>query len=374
MKNYSNKYILDSLNLPIFEDFYNLAQQIRISQKLLYVLTNANNLEKYHTFLIPKKSGSEREISAPVYSLKIVQRWILENILYKMKISSNCYGFIKSVDGPPILKNAGKHVHSIFILKMDLKDFFPSISKVKVFNLFKSVGYNNYMANALANLCTYNGKLPQGAVTSPYLSNLICYKLDYRIEKYCTKREIIYTRYADDLTFSNDNRDLLHKIFGMIQKIVEDEGFKVNKDKTVFMTPKMRKSITGITINEGFIKAPIEFKRNVRAMLHKAIVTGDYSNLNKIQGYISYINSIEKDYRDNIFNYIVKLENSTLSIHPKVVSEFNKHKIFKELPDMKVKDVSEFAKIEDVDEIASFEYGERQSFLENHGYKVDNDV
>jgi RNA-directed DNA polymerase len=372
MKNYSSKYILNSLNLPVMEDYYDLAQQIRINGKLLYVLTDANNAGKYRTFSIQKKNGKMREINEPIYSLKMVQRWILENILYMMKVSVNCYGFRKSNSGSPILKNAEKHVNYIYNLKMDLENFFPSISKIQIFNLFKSVGYNAHMSNALANLCTYKGKLPQGAVTSPYLSNLICYRLDYRIEKYCTKREIVYTRYADDLTFSSDNRELLHKIFGMINKIVEDEGFKINKNKTVFMTPKMHKSITGVTINSGVPKAPKELKRTVRAMLHNAIVTGNYNNLDKIRGYIAYINSIENGYRENIFKYITKLEKSSLAMHPKVVEEFNKHKTVEFLPNMKDLDASTFVKNDDIDEFTSFIYEERQSYLKEHGYKVDN--
>lgn len=103
---------------------------------------------------------------------------------------------------------------------MDLKDFFPSVKREQVFNQFLQLGYNTYASNLLTNICTLDGSLPQGAVTSPYLANLVCFKMDIRIAGYCNKRDITYTRYADDLVFSCDNRDMLRKIYGMIRGII----------------------------------------------------------------------------------------------------------------------------------------------------------
>lgn len=373
MKDYTNKYILDSLNLPIIEDLFDFAQQISISEKLLYFLSNEKNLRRYNTFTIPKKNGKYRKISEPVYSLKIIQRWILENLLYKMKVTSNCYGFKKSSFGSPLVSNAEQHKNNLFILKMDLEDFFPSISRERVFYQFKMIGYNNYIANILTNICTYDGCLPQGAVTSPYLANLICYKMDNRIEKYCSKREIVYTRYADDLTFSCNNRNLLRNIYGMISKIVGDEGFTVNKNKTTFMTPKSHKCITGVTINDKLIKAPKQLKKMIRAMLHRAIITGDYSNINKVRGYISYIDSIEEGYKEKIINYINNFKDDTITLFPDAVEAFNANKIFKQINNLDHSHIRDFIKDESDHLYYMMVEEQRNTFLNNHGY-IEKDI
>jgi len=99
--------------------------------------------------------------------------------------------------------------------------------------------------------------------------------LDNRLQKYCAKRDINYTRYADDLCFSSNDKELLKKSYSMIIGILNDEKFEVNPNKTHFMTPKTRKQVTGVVIANGELKAPKKLKRKVRSMIHRAIVTGD---------------------------------------------------------------------------------------------------
>lgn len=286
--------VLESLRLPLFEDIETLSEETRLTEKLIYFLTKKDVEGRYKTFYVAKRDGGQREINAPCMSLKVLQRWVLENILYKVRVSQYSLGFLKSENGSPLVQCAERHKNNLYILKMDLKDFFPSVRRERVYKQFLQLGYDKYASNLLANICTLNDKLPQGAVTSPYLANLVCYRMDIRIAGYCNKRDITYTRYADDLTFSCDNRDMLRNIYGMIKKIVEDEGFLVNEKKTRFLTPKGHKEIIGVTVNDGVIKAPKEMKRKIRAMIHLAIISGDYSNIDKIRGYISYIDSIEK--------------------------------------------------------------------------------
>ncbi len=369
MKDFTNKYILDSLKLPIIENLDDLEESISINKKLLYFLSKESNLKKYNTFYINKKNGNRREINEPVYSLKIIQKWILENILYNMKLSKNSFGFQNSNLGSPLVENAKIHKDNDFILKMDLKDFYPSIKRDKVFYLFKNVGYNNYISNVLTNLCTYKDTLPQGAVTSPYISNLICYKLDYRIDKYCVKREISYTRYADDLMFSGNNRDVLRRIYGMIIKILKDEGFKINKDKTFFMTPKGRKKIIGITVNDKLIKAPKQMKRLVRSMIHNAIVSCDYSKIDIIRGYIAYIDSVEKGYKDNIILYINNFKNKSICMFQDVVNSYNSHKFYKECSDYELILPTKFRSSDyELDYFLHSISEERETFLIERGY------
>lgn len=226
MKEYSNKVIIDSLNLPMLTCFDDIVQEVRLSGKLVYWLTKEEADRKYKTFFIDKKDGSKREINAPSMAVKLFQRWILENILYHIKSSKYSYGFEKGKrKGSPLVHCAEKHKNNLYVLKMDLKNFYPSIKREKVFYQFTNIGYNKEVSNLLTNACVYHGRLPQGAVTSAYMANLICRKMDNRIAGYCNKRNIMYTRYADDMTFSSDDRDLLRNSYGTISKIIKREGF-----------------------------------------------------------------------------------------------------------------------------------------------------
>ncbi len=366
MKSYSNRVIIDSLNLPMLTCFDDIVKEVRLEANLVYWLTKKDAYKKYRTFYIAKRDGTQREINAPTLSVKLMQRWILENILYKIRTSKYSYGFEKK-NGSPLVRCAEMHKNNLYILKVDLKDFYPSIHRQRVFYEFVNIGYNAEVADLLTNVCVLNDKLPQGAVTSAYLANLICRKLDSRIAGYCNKRNIVYTRYADDLTFSCDDRDLLKRVHRMIKVIVEDEGFVLNNKKTIFMTPKCQKRVLGITINDNLIKAPREIKRMIRAMLHYAVATGDYSMNNKIRGYIAYVDSIEKMYKKKCINYLVKLSESDLSLFSDVVKAYNDNKIFKELPDMVEKQPKDFVRYEDIDAYEDMVYYAHESYLAKHG-------
>lgn len=359
--------ILESLGLPIFQDIETLAEATRLTEKLVYFLSQEDAKGRYVSFKIPKRDGSSREINAPCKSLKMVQRWVLENILYKARVSQYSIGFVKTGGGSPLVQCAERHRNNLYVLKMDLKNFYPSIRREMVYNQFLQLGYNTYAANLLTNICTLYGKLPQGAVTSPYLSNLVCYKMDIRIAGYCNKRDIIYTRYADDLTFSSDNRDELRKIYGMIKKIVEDQGFILNYNKTQFMTPKGHKRVLGVTINDGMLKAPKKLKKDVRAMIHYQVITGDYTKNDAIRGYIAYINSIEKNYKKKIINYISKYCDDTITLFPDLVKKFNENKMFKEIPDMEVRTASHFVGFEDEANYMEMVNIERENYLSKQG-------
>jgi retron-type reverse transcriptase len=294
--------------------------------------------------------------------MKMVQRWILEEILYKIPISDNAYGFRKGLSSPLKL-NAENHKNNLFIFKMDLKDFFPSIDRDRVYYIFNQMGYNPTVANMFANICTLNEVLPQGAVTSPCLANLVCKQLDKRIFKYCGKREIVYTRYADDLTFSANDKVLLKSIFGMIKKIVEDEGFKINDRKTHFLTPKGKRTITGVTISNHDIKAPKEMKQKVRAMIHHAIVSGDYSSSQQIKGYIAYICSIEDDYLQRIKAYIQGFSKKGICLFKDSVDAYNANKFFGDLDDFTLLDAKTKVDPSDVEEYEAEQYSERMDYL-----------
>ena len=202
---------------------------------MLYCLSMRTN--HYYTIKqIKKQNGGFREISIPSYTLHIVQRWILVEILNKILPTNRAMAFRKGKDFGH-KQNAFYHADTLYGLTLDLKDFFPSITSNKIYTLFSDLGYNNFAATILTNLCTLDGKLPQGSACSPALSNLICITLDKRLIGLCEKRGIRYSRYADDMYFSCDDKALLLKNRPIIKKIIEDEDFIINEKKTHFHTP-----------------------------------------------------------------------------------------------------------------------------------------
>ena len=350
---YNRSFQLNTIGVPDFSDAESLAYEVKLSVKLIYYLSNDKHEGRYRDFEIPKKSGGTRRISAPCYSLKVLQRWVLETVLYRIKVSPYSYGFVRngiknSTETyqkvcTPIAYVASKHAKNQYILKMDLKNFFPSINRGRIFYQFIKIGYGSYASSLLTEICTHNGVLPQGAVTSPYLANIICYAMDMRIAGYCNKRGITYTRYADDMVFSSDDRSALRNIYGMISGIVRDEGFQINEKKTHFLSPKVRKEVLGLILNdERKPLVPRNMKRKIRAMIHHQIVAGDYSEYSKVLGYIAYVESVEPGYIKRVKKYIRKFQNDRIMIFPDAVKAFNEHKYFKDLPEMKELSAKDF--------------------------------
>lgn len=330
--NTGSSVILNTLQVPIINNFNHLAEQLSLSKGFLYFLTYKKQY-CYTEKSIPKKDGSERILYVPSFSLKVVQRWILREILEKIDVTEQAMAFVPGRNG--LRENAEYHRKNIFLLEMDISSFFDSIHEDKVYNLFCSIGYNAKVAAALTNLCTYEGMLPQGAVTSPYIANLLCYHLDKRIDGYCSRRDVVYTRYADDLSFSCNDRARLNGMEGFIKYIVRDEGFVVNEKKTRYFSNDVKKTIVGVTINNGEIHADKELKRTLRSMIAHSIADGDYTKNDEIRGMIAYINSIENGYREKICEYINKLVNKNeFRMNSFIVQKYNDNKFYKDMPDM----------------------------------------
>ena len=218
-----------------------------------------------------------------------------------------------------------------------MSDFFPSINAAKVFRIFKGIGYNNTASAILTNLCTLENHLPQGAVCSPALSNLICMRLDRSLFGLCSKRGILYTRYADDMYFSCDNKGLLLKMFPIIEKIIKSEGFLINQDKLHYHTPKNRHLITGVVISHSNdtseLKVSKVFKRKIRAEIFRCIMTGNYENAAHIKGEIAYVCFIQsencQDYKQSIIQYINRTSKK-IEYFKELVDAYNKNFLYNE--------------------------------------------
>ncbi|MDB8803593.1 reverse transcriptase family protein [Romboutsia sp. 1001216sp1] len=254
----------------------------------------------YKTFKIPKKRGGYRTIESPNKSLKDAQRLIVELILKSIEISSYSTAFI---EGSTIKDNAKKHVNKKYVLNMDLKDFFNNIGKERVYNIFKSQNIPHREALKYTRICTYNGGIPQGASSSPYISNIVCINLDKRISSICNMIDADYTRYADDITISSNNKNIKRYIKS-IENIIIEEGFEINYDKVRLLSNNTRQIVTGLVVNEK-VGANKEYIKNIRQEIYYCKKYGvkehlKYSNIdiseeeyiNQLRGKIGFIKGI----------------------------------------------------------------------------------
>ena len=262
----------------------------------------------YRYFEIPKKNSGQRLISEPLPSLKEIQIWILRNILYKAPVSAFAKAYKPSVT---LLENLRFHKKQPKVFTLDLENFFPSLSVKAVENEFLKLGYSKIVSKLLSKLCTRNGTLPQGAPTSPYLSNLIFKEADTAIAGYCKDYKIRYTRYADDMSFSGDfnENELLQKVTKTIEKL----NLHINTKKTKLMTPNMRQTVTGVVVNE---KPQVVFHK--RNELRQALY---YIKKFGFEDHRKYKNIDQKKYLENLLGKT----NFVLQINPKD-AEFIKYK------------------------------------------------
>jgi len=261
---------LARLALPAMHDAQDLAHAMGLSLQELRFLAferRVSRISHYRRFAMPKKAGGVRIISAPMPRLKRAQYWVLDNVLARAPVHPAAHGFLK---GRSIVSNAAPHVGRAVVINLDLKDFFPSIELPRVKGVFAQLGYSKQIATTLALLCTeapteevsVDGEtfhvahgpraLPQGAPCSPALTNILCRRLDARLQGAAARLGFSYTRYADDLSFSADEpaRKLAGKLLWRVKQIVADEGFTPHPRKQQVMGRGNRHSVTGIVVND----------------------------------------------------------------------------------------------------------------------------
>lgn len=251
--------------VPIILNTYQLSNVLGIKWKSLKKIIS-NSQKMYYDFNISKRNGGKRKISMPNEVLKEIQALIKEKILEKIKISDKANGFVVNKS---IITNAKEHLNKDKILNIDLKDFFPSIHKNRVYYIFKNLcGYNNDVSFCLTNLVTYKNSLPQGAPTSPILSNIVSYMMDIRLDKMSQKLGIKYTRYADDITFSGSYDLINSKLLEYVTTIIEDCGFEINNKKTRFAGKGKKQEVTGLIVNNDKINVPKRYIKEIRQELY----------------------------------------------------------------------------------------------------------
>lgn len=288
----SDVQALETAGLPILATPAELASALGITVPALRWLTyHHEGPERTHYvyFSIPKRSGGLRLLASPKRHLRQAQAWVFEQILSKLDVTTAAHGFVK---GRSTLTNALPHVRRHVVVNLDLKDFFPSVTFPRIRGLFASLGYSPAVATLLALLCTeaprteveYEGRkyfaavndraLPQGACTSPMLANLVTRKLDRRLQGAAEKLGFVYTRYADDLTFSHPSKaGNIALLLARVRHLVAEEGFVVNENKGRVQRRGHRQEVTGVVVNDhpGIARDEI---RKLRAILHNAKKTG----------------------------------------------------------------------------------------------------
>lgn len=292
-----------------------LAIHLKIPRRsLTYLLYKVKPENSYNDFFISKKSGGKRKISSPTSRLKSVQRKLNESMLNFMEESDFpkskiAYGYSKEKS---IVFNSKNHVKKKFVINIDIKDFFESINFGRVRGFFINNKYfkmNTEVSTIIAQLTCYNNSLPQGAPTSPLISNLIGQILDYKISKICNKYKLVYTRYVDDLTFSTNDDKIIKNYSSFIDEIdqiLNKSGFQRNINKTRIQYRNSRQVVTGLVVNRK-ISIPREYYKDTRSMLHSLISNGEFyidkdqkivGNLNQLEGRFTFIDHIEK-YNNN---------------------------------------------------------------------------
>ncbi len=305
---------------PRFVDFL-AAYSAQFSSRKLPVIFSVNHLaykwgttpsrlkwiachqrEFYRSFSIPKANGKSRDILAPDDQILTMQRWIFRRILNQGKPHKFATAFIR---GQSILNNARPHLGRKVVVRLDIKDFFPSITHRQVRKVFEKFGYPYRVAVLLANICTVDGRLPQGAPTSPMLSNLVCQKMDKRFAWLRHDVKFRYSRYADDMIFSSDN-DKFPSIIPFLKQIVREEGFEPNEDKIKIMRRGQRQTVTGVVVNEQLnlsrkhvrkLRAAVDrhFKAGPESVEMVSRCPGEHDPLNVLKGHISFLNMVRPD-------------------------------------------------------------------------------
>lgn len=251
----------------------------------------------YREFKIKKKKNKYREIQAPNDELKKEQKRILYSEINDIKVSKNAFGFVSKRN---IYDNAKIHLGAKWILELDLKEFFDTVTREQVYNALMNNGLSEEKAEYISYVSTRKGFTPQGAPTSPHITNIVCKPMDKKIDKLCEEFDCTYTRYADDITISSKSEngfEVLQNIKPKLQSIIMKNGFKINGSKTHTLGKHRQQNVTGIVINET-TTIPRKKVMQYRGILHnleREVMAGKYKslmeidNFQSIQGYLAYL-------------------------------------------------------------------------------------
>lgn len=290
---------MPTVNLSALNDYSQLFAYMDVAPRHgVYCAANMTKHVNMST-IVTNNGRKRRRIYAPSRQLKWVQDRIRHALLLKLPVEDCVHGFRRERG---IVTNAQAHagVSKPWVMNIDLQDFFPSIDSRRVYGFFTTVfGLNSKTASIMKQLTTYHGHLCQGFSTSPDIANFVSYRMDRRIAGLCRRHGLVYTRYADDLTFSPAASDTVitpQKLLFKIRLIVADEGFRINERKVAVMRAGRRKRVTGLVIGDN---GSVNIPRRVRRLLRSAVHHWPQQTPERkasIRGWISYLNSVDPVY------------------------------------------------------------------------------
>ena len=268
--------------------------------KEIYAISN-NVENNYKVFKIRKRNGKYRTIYEPNSILKHMQKQILNNVLYDIKVSEYAKAYKK---GTSLKDNALVHTNKKIILKLDIEDFFDNISFTNIYNkCFNVEKFPKKIGVLFTTLVTYEGYLPQGAPTSAYISNIVMKDFDESIGNYCSENNIDYTRYSDDMTFSGDFNP--SEIIKIVRKNLYKLGLKLNNDKIHIVKNSSSQNVTGIVVNEK-VQLSSKYRKKIRQEIY-------YIKKYGLESHIKRINMIDKEkYLNSLYgkiNYVLQINN-----------------------------------------------------------------
>ncbi len=327
-KGYDREYILqmidyarqlDDRNLPVIYDQEHLSLLMGIDYSFLLGISNKKE-NYYKIYHLPKRHGGFRVIMEPYPTLKYAQDWILKFILNPIReefVAKNAKAYMP---GRSVKDNAKLHCNKRLVFNIDLKDFFGTISFKMVLDFFLFLGYTKEVAVMLSNLCICYGSLPQGAPTSPMLSNMIFKPIDEIIFTYCRSNRIIFSRYADDMTFSGEFDK--NRLLSFLNEVLYKNGFYINHKKIKTYSNTQRQLVTNIVVNDR----PHVRRKTLRTLRQEAYYISKYG----ISQHLTHINSpfAPEHYLKRILGKI----NYALFLNPKdTIMETAKYQIYKEI-------------------------------------------
>src|SRR4051812_46351317 len=302
--------------LPPVDDVQSLAKALGLTIPRLRWLTYHRDVDTgthYHRWLVPKRDGSPRLISAPKPELKAAQRWIMREVTDHLPVHGAAHGFLA---GRSIVTNARVHAGARIVVKLDIREFYPTVTMRRVKGLLRRAGLGEQVATVMALLATdspreevvTHGKthfvalgprsLPQGAPTSPSITNALCLRLDCRLSGLARKLGCRYTRYADDLTFSwhGDARSQVGTLLRGAGMIVRAEGFEIHTKKTGVRGAGARKKVTGLVVNQApadrpTARVPRKTQRELRAAIRNRELgrPGKGETLEQLKGMAAFV-------------------------------------------------------------------------------------
>lgn len=261
----------------------------------------------YQVIYLRKTDGSKRQILAPDYLLKLVQRQILDKLLIKLPISNFAMAYRQKIG---LAQNASLHLGKPLVMRLDIADFFDNITYLQVYTSAFS-GWSKRIGTMLANLCCYREHLPQGAPTSPILANLVLNRFDETIGAWCQERAISYSRYCDDLIFSGQFN--AKEVLALAQRLLHKQGFHLKAAKTKIMPYYKQQLVTGAIVNEK-LQAPKNYRRKLRQEIYYCQKFGVRAHLQTIRD--TYFLSLGELAEERYWQHLLGKVNYVLQLNP----------------------------------------------------------